>query len=223
MLVAGKHVLCEKPLCVNTEQVKEVFRVAKENNRFFMEAVWSRAFPIYKNIRDEIRSGNIGDVLLVTAAFCFPSCEHPIWKDYNGFGTLPLIGIYTVQFANWIFENTKPSSVTAVGTLGQKDEDGCIILSYDNGAKASLSYSGKCQILNGAVVYGTKGCIHLPDYFWCPTEVLLPSGKMTCPLEPEDPSAYVYPNSMGLRYEADEVRKCIMEGESMFTDSFYSL
>ncbi|KAK3106580.1 hypothetical protein FSP39_023009, partial [Pinctada imbricata] len=190
-----------------------------------LQAVWSRAFPIYKKIRDEIRSGNIGDVQLVTAAFCFPSCEHPIWKDYNGFGTLPLIGIYTIQFANWIFDNKKPSSVTAVGTLGQKgeDEDGCIILSYDNGAKASLSYSGKCQNLNCAVVYGTKGCIQLPDYFWCPTEVLLPSGKMTCPLEPDDPSAYVYPNSMGLRYEADEVRKCIMEGESMFTDSFYSL
>ncbi|KAK3105634.1 hypothetical protein FSP39_002367 [Pinctada imbricata] len=183
MLEAGKHVLCEKPLCVNTEQVKEVFRVAKENNRFFMEAVWSRAFPIYKKIRDEIRSGNIGDVQLVTAAFCFPICEHPIWKDYNGFGTLPLIGIYTVQFANWIFENKKPSSVTAVGTLGQKAS----------------------------------------DYFWCPTVVLLPSGKMTCPLEPDDPSAYVYLNSMGLRYEAEEVRKCIMEGESMFTDSFYSL
>ena len=43
-LAAGKHVLCEKPLCLNEKQVKKLLETAKEKKLFFMEAVWSRFF-----------------------------------------------------------------------------------------------------------------------------------------------------------------------------------
>lgn len=45
-LEAGKHVLCEKPLTVNARQAKALYEMAKEKGLFFMEAVWTRFFPI---------------------------------------------------------------------------------------------------------------------------------------------------------------------------------
>ncbi|KAK3105669.1 hypothetical protein FSP39_003023 [Pinctada imbricata] len=213
MLNAGKHVLCDKPMCFNVDQVKEVFQVAKENKKFFMEGIWSRTFPVYQKIKEEIKGGNIGDVQLLTATQCVPLGDHPVWRGYPGFGMLFMIGIYPIQLANWIYENKKPTSITAVGSIGKYgvDDDCCIILSYDNGAKASLSFSGKGHSLSPVAVFGTKGCITIPNYLWCPTEATLPSGNITYPLKPEDPSVYTYPNGMGMGYEANEVRRCILE------------
>lgn len=37
MLRGGKHVLCEKPLCMNLRQTWELLEVARQNERFLME------------------------------------------------------------------------------------------------------------------------------------------------------------------------------------------
>ena len=42
MLNAGKHVLCEKPMCLNLHQAMDLFQLAKEKNRFLMEVNESR-------------------------------------------------------------------------------------------------------------------------------------------------------------------------------------
>ncbi|KAK3105865.1 hypothetical protein FSP39_007302 [Pinctada imbricata] len=213
MLNAGKHVLCEKPMCLNIDQVKEVFLLAEEKKKFFAEGIWSRYFPIYDKVREEIKSGSIGDVQLVTATFSF-SLDSSKWRLENGDGMLLGLGLYTIQFANWIFNNEKPTSIIAVGSLRNQgvDEDGCVVLTYKRGAKASFSYSLKCKGVNPATIYGSKGCIHIPDFFWCPVETTFPSGTVKSPLTPDDPTAYNYPNSMGFRYEAKQIRQYIMQG-----------
>ena len=44
-LSAKKHVLCEKPVCVNAYQAENLKECAKENNVFLMEAMWTRFLP----------------------------------------------------------------------------------------------------------------------------------------------------------------------------------
>ena len=61
MLNAGKHVLCEKPLATSLDQVKEMVQLAQEKNLFFMEAIWSRTFPIYDKLRNVV-ANDIGEV-----------------------------------------------------------------------------------------------------------------------------------------------------------------
>lgn len=59
----NKHVLCEKPLAMNTNEVQDIIDVAKKTNRFMMEAIWSRFFPIYNYLRDSVKQ--IGTVNLI--------------------------------------------------------------------------------------------------------------------------------------------------------------
>ena len=61
-LEAGKNVLCEKALTVTAAQAKKLIETAKSKNLFFMEAVWTRYFPLSIKIRELITSGAIGKV-----------------------------------------------------------------------------------------------------------------------------------------------------------------
>ena len=54
-LEAGKHVLCEKPLAVNAQQVEAMIQKAKEKNLFLMEAIWTRFLPPCTKIKKMAR------------------------------------------------------------------------------------------------------------------------------------------------------------------------
>lgn len=69
-LEAGKHVLCEKALTVNASQARKLVAKAAEKGLFFMEAVWTRYFPLSIKVREMISSGEIGTVYRVMGE-CF--------------------------------------------------------------------------------------------------------------------------------------------------------
>ena len=71
MLNHGKHVLCEKPLCMNEKQSKELLAHAKAKKLFFMEAIWSRYFPAYQHVKQLIDSGSLGEIKEVDVEFGF--------------------------------------------------------------------------------------------------------------------------------------------------------
>lgn len=62
VLEAGKNVLCEKALTVTASQAKKLYATAKAKKLFFMEAVWTRYFPLSIKVRELITSGEIGTV-----------------------------------------------------------------------------------------------------------------------------------------------------------------
>ncbi|MBM6707117.1 Gfo/Idh/MocA family oxidoreductase, partial [Bifidobacterium pullorum subsp. saeculare] len=65
----GKAVLCEKPVAMNEQEAKDVVKVAKDNKVFFMEAMWTRFLPIYKQVNSWINEGLIGEVRMFQADF----------------------------------------------------------------------------------------------------------------------------------------------------------
>lgn len=71
MLNAGKHVLCEKPMTMNTKQTRELIELAKSKKLFLMEGIWSRCFPAYDTLRKELANKSIGEVKQVTVGFGF--------------------------------------------------------------------------------------------------------------------------------------------------------
>ena len=56
-LNAGRNVLCEKPLGLTLAQSREMVQLARDRKVFFMEGIWSRAFPLYR----ELFSGKLND------------------------------------------------------------------------------------------------------------------------------------------------------------------
>jgi predicted dehydrogenase len=70
-LEAGKHVLCEKPLALNAEEVRIMLSAAERHQRMLVEAVWTRWQPRMKRMAQVIQRGDLGDVLSISSAFTF--------------------------------------------------------------------------------------------------------------------------------------------------------
>lgn len=215
MLDHGKHVLCEKPLCMNEKQVKTLVRHAEEKKLFLMEALWSRFFPSYQHLREQIESGSIGKVVEVKAFFGFKLDQvDRMAKKALGRGTILDLGVYTIQASLWAFSGQEPLSIEATGSL---NDDGCDmemkgVLRFSDGGVAYIETSARKELENRLIVKGTKGEISLAP-LWCPEKINLPDGSVKEWLLPKASQEFNFHNSCGLRYEAEETRKCIRAGK----------
>lgn len=72
MINHGKHVLCEKPLTLNLKQTQALINLAHEKKVFLMEAVWSRCFPSYEELKKLLNSDIIGDPIHISVSFGKP-------------------------------------------------------------------------------------------------------------------------------------------------------
>ncbi|KAJ8247939.1 hypothetical protein GJAV_G00252320 [Gymnothorax javanicus] len=115
-LRAQKNVLCEKPFAMNSREVKQLIASARDNNVFLMEAIWSRFFPVYKELCRSLAEGAVGEVKIVMAYLGAPLLHIPrlVEKELGG-GALLDIGVYCLQFALMVFKGERPESVHATG------------------------------------------------------------------------------------------------------------
>ncbi|XP_072165571.1 trans-1,2-dihydrobenzene-1,2-diol dehydrogenase-like [Diadema setosum] len=216
-----KHILCEKPLTLSLRETKDVLQAAKESDVFFMEAVWTRFFPVSFKIRELISTGQLGDVKYIMSNFglCLPSRERTIKKALGG-GALYDMGIYTFQFITMVF-GRGPTSSHSHGFLNEDgvDETFTTVMMFPNNAMATISCSYKVEYPNNFVIVGTKGRLIIPDNFWAPTtlEWMDSEGKLIekfeFPLPPSSAKYSLGPLWSGMLYEADAVKKAIEEGK----------
>lgn len=103
----NKPVLCEKPLTVNAEQSKALAKEAEKRGLFFMEAAWTRFFPLSIVVRRKIEQGDIGEVLRISADLStgeapemYDRGHRNVNMDLAG-GALLDLGVYSLM---WIFQ-----------------------------------------------------------------------------------------------------------------------
>ncbi|XP_073706768.1 trans-1,2-dihydrobenzene-1,2-diol dehydrogenase-like [Garra rufa] len=213
-LNSGKNVLCEKPFAMNLREVRELVSAARENNVFLMEAVWSRCFPVYAEVGRLLSEKTIGDVKMVMVYFGLPLLdrERTTQREQGG-GALMDIGIYCLQFALMVFKGERPESIHATGVLlpSGVDESMVVVLKFSGNRMAICACNIACHLSNDGTICGTKGIIRVPHPMHCPTILELNGNKTEFPL-PEPGLPLNFHNSTGLRYEAEEVRRCLLNG-----------
>ena len=174
-LEAGKHVLCEKPATLTVAELHDVVDLARERGLFFMEAIWTRFNPLIVRMSELIADGGVGEVRSVRADFGFTlehDPAHRLWNKALGGGSLFDLGIYPVSFAHLVLG--EPETVEAHGRLidGVDAEIG-MLLGYEGGAHALLGSSLVSPLKSGAVVYGTRGLIELPEALYNPSLIVV--------------------------------------------------
>ncbi|XP_014911134.1 uncharacterized protein LOC106961727 isoform X6 [Poecilia latipinna] len=211
---AKKNVLCEKPLAMNTKEVKEILDSAKKNNVFLMEVAWTRFFPASVEIRKLLAEEYIGEVKMVRADFGVPLFHVPRsdQKDLGG-GALLGLGISCLQFISMVYNREKPESIQASGICLETgvDESVAVILQYSKNRMAMFTCSAGVHLHGEAFIAGTNGIIEVLSPMWCPTALVVNEKVTQYPVpEPHLPLNFTY--STGMRYEAEEVRQCLLKG-----------
>ncbi len=163
-LSAGKHVICEKPFTLTVNEAGELFHIAKEKGLFLTEALWTRFQPGAREIRDVVKSGEIGDVRFVYANFSLAiDKKERLNKPELGGGALLDLGIYPITLTD-IFLGLDYTRMTSHATItpGGVDDQSCVTLEYANGAMASVITSMSAAYGSSAYIAGTEGSIDIP-------------------------------------------------------------
>ncbi|MQY22209.1 Gfo/Idh/MocA family protein [Nocardia macrotermitis] len=182
LLNAGRNVLCEKPFALDAAQAAEMVAAARRNNRFLMEAMWSRFLPAYVTLRELIGAGAIGTVLCVEADFGFvapPDPAHRLFDPTLGGGSLLDLGVYPISLASMVLG--EPDRVTASGRIGPAgvDEQVAVLSGYDSGAIAIGKSSIRSVLACTGRITGSDGHIELPAPMYCPDELVVWSRGVT--------------------------------------------
>jgi predicted dehydrogenase/aryl-alcohol dehydrogenase-like predicted oxidoreductase len=176
---SGKHILCEKPITLNHADSMVVVEAAREAGVFLMEAFMYRCHPQTIELVDLIRSGDIGDVRMIQAAFGFRAGFDPESRIFNnrlGGGGILDVGGYPVSLARLVAgaacgqDFANPIEVRGMGHIGSEtrvDKYAAALLRFESGIIAQVSTGVRLQQDNGARIYGTEGWIHLQDP-WIP-------------------------------------------------------
>ncbi len=209
---AGKHVLCEKPLAVNSKQVQSILETSRKEGVFMMEALWSKFNPAIKECLRLISTDTIGEVNYLQADFSFNmnhEQEHDRMLNMElAGGSLLDMGIYPVFLAYSVFG--KPADILATSRFHRTGADiqTAIIFKYKNGIAQLMSgFASRSDMV--AKIYGTAGRIHI-NPVWHESEGLSIYGNEAS----SPPQQIDLPKKgKGYTYEIEECMRCISEGK----------
>lgn len=162
----GKPVLCEKPVGVSVAEAQEMIAVAKEQNVYFCEAMWTWFSDVALTVKQWVQSGEIGDITDVEINYAFPGIMMPktsrVLTPETAGGAILDIGIYPITYCYNLFG--VPKSISCNGKLKNGiDVSETVVLGYD-GFSCTLNMS-LCKLKENCIINGTKGSVNLPVFF----------------------------------------------------------
>ena len=154
-LLAGKHVLCEKPFAPTVAEADELIALAKEKGLFLFEAITTAHHPHYGFVREHLPE--LGDIKMVSATFCQFSSRYPallagkpspVLNHAFAGGALMDIILYNIHFVVGLFG--APKGVRYFPNCHETgvDTSGLLVLEYEDfvcqcsGAKDSAARNG---------------------------------------------------------------------------------
>lgn len=168
-LLAGKHVICEKPFCTKADQARELTALAKEKRLFLADAVPTAFLPNLEVLKRELPK--VGKVRLVLGNYSQYSSRYDlvlqgevpnVFNPQYGGGCLMDINFYNVYLNAALFG--KPlSSVYYPNRSGElADTSGVLIMQYDGFVSSSAGAKDTWGV-NYFQIEGEKGHIYIRD------------------------------------------------------------
>lgn len=164
-LLAGKHVICEKPMVVTNEQLEELYSIADSKKLILLEAMKSMHSDGLDVIKNAI--ADIGEIRTAQIDFSQHSSKYGAYKrgeNPNIFnpsmctGALMDLGVYCVYFALEIFG--EPEKVVSHSDFLESGADctGTLIFVYDD-KTVTITYSKTANGFLGSRILGENGAI----------------------------------------------------------------
>ena len=166
-LAAGKHVMCEKPLALNREDLAAIIEAGRKSDKKLMVGQICRFTPGFIKAKEVIDSGDIGELFFVESEYAH-DYEHIIsadnWRatpDRNG---VVGGGCHAVDLLRWYVGD--PIEVFGYGVHKMipcvpYDDTNIAVMKFENGVIGKVFVSTGCKrnYTMRTVLYGTKGTI----------------------------------------------------------------
>lgn len=168
-LLAGKHVIVEKPLTSSYEEAVELWDIASTTGKLLFEAVMLRYSANYTAIAKNLEK--VGEISLILANYSQYSSRYDAYLSHTVLpafdpklsgGALYDINVYNVHFMTGLFGAPRSSLYMANKGFNGIDTSGVLLMDYGlfkavcTGAKDSASPSG-------ITIQGNLGTITIPE------------------------------------------------------------
>jgi predicted dehydrogenase len=174
-LVAGKHVLCEKPLASTLEEAAAIERVAEQSDAVFLMAFMRRFDPTWSSLAKRVAAGEIGEPLFVRSTGRGPGLP-PEWAldPSRSGGLIAEVNSHDLDTIRW-FSGQEFESVYAVGRAAKRPDLAdrypgfvdLILASFELSAGALGELDGACPADYGydarVEIYGSEGVAFAGD------------------------------------------------------------
>lgn len=124
-LAAGKHVLCEKSITLNSAELDEARALAAEHKVVLMDATTILHMPLYQQLVARAKAGEFGRMNLAQVNFGSFKPYDPKSRFYNinlAGGAMLDIGVYALSIMR-LFMQSAPTEVVGLGNVGATGVD----------------------------------------------------------------------------------------------------
>ena len=210
-LVAGRHVLCEKPMVLSEAEARELFELAERSSLVLMEAVKTAYAPGFLNLLAIAKGGRLGKIRDIEAAFTKLVPNLPGTREYDtkvggsftelaSYSLLPIIKILGTNYQDLHFDLYKDKTgvdIYAKAHFRYNGNDECIA-----SAKTGIGVKSEGQLL----ISGTEGYILVKSPWW-----LIKTFEV-CYENPEENESFSAPfPGYGMRFEVSDFVRNITE------------
>ena len=180
---AGKHVLCEKPVALTSQEAEQLREVADKVH--IMEAFMVRFHPQWLSVRERVRAGELGEVRSIHTYFSYFNNDADNIRNMAdiGGGALYDIGCYPIVTARFLF-GCEPKRVIALldrDPQFQTDRMVSALLDFGDGRRLDFTVSTQSVPYQRVQVCGTSKRIEIEIPFNAPlggsTKVHTDDGK----------------------------------------------
>ena len=204
-ILAGKHVLCETPLVLDSQQAAELYQLAEQNHVVLLEANKTAHCPAFRHLMAMIKSGAIGEVVDVEASLSKLLSDKSLREfdprqaggsmyEMGSYPLLPIIKLLGTDYLNLNIYSRMENGVD-IYTKG--------VMRY---AKAVCSFKLGLGVKTegNLVISGTKGYAYVPAPWW-KTDYF----ELRYENQNENKKFFYKWDAAGLRYELQEFMSCI--------------
>lgn len=204
---AGKHVLCETPMVLRSDQAKEVYSLAKEKGVFLMEANKTAHCPAFNHLMVMIKSGVIGEVVDVEASLSKlwdddmslrefdPAQAGGSMYELGSYPLLPILKLCGINYENLNLYSRMKNGVDMY-TKG--------VFRYKK-AVCSFKVGLGVKTEGNLIISGTKGYAYVPAPWW-KTDYF----ELRYEDQNQNKKFFYKWDGAGLRYEIQEFISCIV-------------
>lgn len=164
---AGKHVVCEKPLCLNLQEADAMIEACKRHGVQLMYAEELCFAPKYVRLKQLVEEGALGKVYLIKQAEKHDGPHSPWFWDVekSGGGVTMDMGCHAFEFFRWMLGRPRALNVYAQmdtyvhHNRTRGDDDATILVNFEGQVTgvAEESWAKKGGMDDRAEVYGSEG------------------------------------------------------------------
>lgn len=173
-LEAGKHVLCEKPIGLTSEEGQQLVDAGNAHPQLkLMEAFMYRHHPQWQRAREIVQTGGVGELRTIQSFFSYFNDDGSNIRNMAqiGGGGLMDIGCYCISLSRFIFE-AEPERVCGIVEFDPQFETDRIasgILDFGRGT-STFTCSTQLTPYQRVNIFGTEGRVEIEIPFNAPPD-----------------------------------------------------